>query len=256
MAIFGRGYKEVKEEKERQEEARENSGMKLWNFFIKGDGEEADLRFLTEEPINFNEHNEQTYVNGKERWEQTVCSGEDCPICASGNRATFKGAYLVVDKREFEYTKEGKTVKGKDQLRLYVQGTRVLSQLDRISTRYGLSNRDVTIVRLGKGTSTTYTIERGEESKLSEKEIENLLPEMLREQYNGTMESLYKIVEEQLKMRLPEGLEEPVEEDIDEEIVSVEEEVKKPVKLGLKPRENSIKSLIKKKTIDNDDIPF
>ena len=94
----------------------------------------------------------------------------------------------------------GKSKNGKNQLRLFVQGMKVVSQLDRISDKYGLSNRDVTIVRLGKGTQTTYTIERGDEEKLSKKEIEQLLPEKLREQYDGTMDSLMNIVEEQLLM--------------------------------------------------------
>ena len=77
---------------------------------------------------------------------------------------------------------------------------KVVSQLDRISDKYGLSNRDVTIVRLGKGTQTTYTVERGEEEKLTKKEIEQLLPEKLRELYDGTVDSLMSLVEEQLLM--------------------------------------------------------
>lgn len=266
-SIFGRGYKEVEQEADRQEEARKNAGMKLWDFFIVGDKSEADVRFLTEEPVNFMEHTEQVYVNGKERWEKTVCSeDENCPLCAKGDKPTFKGAYLVVDRREFEYKKDGKTVTGKDQLRMYVQGTRVLSQLDRISTKYGLSDKDVTIVRLGTGTSTTYTIERGDTAKLSPKEIENFLPETMREDYDGTMESLYKIVEKQLLMRFPEGVveeEEVEEESINESIINVDEEEEIKVKEGkpfkvmkLKPKENNIKSIIKKRDYTNDDIPF
>ena len=111
------------------------------------------------------------------------------------------GAYLVVDRREYEYTdNNGKKQKGKNQVRLFIMGMKVVSQLDRISDKYGLSNRDVTIVRLGKGTQTTYTIERGEEEKLTKKEIEQLLPEKLRDEYDGTMDSLMNIVEEQLLM--------------------------------------------------------
>ena len=248
--MFKRGYDAVEKEKARQEQARENMGLKLWDFFLRDDGDEADLRFLTEEPVNFNEHNIQANRNGKTFYDKFVCTGEGCPLCAEGNKATFKGAYLVVDKREFEYKKDGKTVQGKDQVRMYIQGTRVLSQLDRISTRYGLSNRDVTIVRLGKGTQTTYTVERGEESKLAEEEIRTLLPDTMKEDYDGTMESLYKMVEEQLLMRLPEGVEEDIgnTKEVDEEIVSVESKPKvKPLRLGQKPVENSIKNMLRKK---------
>jgi hypothetical protein len=197
--MFARGYEASRAEKERQDKNRENLGKKLWRFFLVNDGDEADLRFLTEEPVNFYEHN---LKRADGRFEQYCCSGEDCPFCADGDRPTYKGAYLVVDRRSFEYTdqKTGQKKKGSNQVRLFVQGMKVISQLDRISDKYGLSNRDVTIVRLGKGTQTTYTIERGEEEKLTKKEIEQLLPEKIRDEYNGTEDSLMSIVEEQLTM--------------------------------------------------------
>lgn len=210
--MFARGYDASRKEKERQDKARENMGKKLWRFFLAKDGEEADLRFLTEEPVNFYEHN----VKRGDRYESYTCTGENCPLCNDGERPTYKGAYLVVDRREFEYTdKDGKKQKGKNQLRLFVQGMKVVSQLDRISEKYGLSNRDVTIVRLGKGTQTTYTVERGEEDKLSKKEIESLIPEKLRDEYDGTMDSLMSIVEEQLIMSTQDY--EPDNEDDEDE---------------------------------------
>ena len=197
--MFARGYEASRAEKERQDKNRENLGKKLWRFFLVNNGDEADLRFLTEEPVNFYEHN---LKRGDGRFEQYCCSGEGCPFCADGDKPTYKGAYLVVDRRTFEYTdqKTGQKKKGSNQVRLFVQGMKVVSQLVRISDKYGLSNRDVTIVRLGKGTQTTYTIERGEEEKLSKKEIEQLLPEKIRDDYDGTMDSLMSIVEEQLVM--------------------------------------------------------
>lgn len=195
--MFARGYSASRAEKARQDKARENAGKKLWRFFLADDGDEADLRFLTEEPVNFYEHN----LKRGDRYEQFCCTGDDCEFCNDGDRPTYKGAYLVVDRREYEYTdKNGKKQTGKNQVRLFVQGMKVVSQLDRISEKYGLTNRDVTIIRLGKGTQTTYTIERGEEDKLSKKEIEALLPEKLRDEYDGTMDSLMTIVEEQLMM--------------------------------------------------------
>ena len=211
-SMFKRGYDASREEKARQDKARENMGKKLWRFFLAKDGEEADLRFLTEEPVNFYEHN----VKRGDRYDSITCTGDNCPLCNDGERPTYKGAYLVVDRREFEYTdKDGKKQKGKNQLRLFVQGMKVVSQLDRISEKYGLSNRDVTIVRLGKGTQTTYTVERGEEDKLSKKEIESLIPEKLRDEYDGTMDSLMSIVEEQLIMSTQDY--EPDNEDDEDE---------------------------------------
>lgn len=214
--LFARGYEASREEKARQDKARENAGKRLWRFFLSDDGDEADLRFLTEEPVNFYEHN----LKKGDRYEQFCCTGDDCALCEDGDRPTYKGAYLVVDRREYEYTDgNGKKQKGKDQVRLFIQGMKVISQLDRISEKYGLSNRDVTIVRLGKGTQTTYTIERGDEEKLSKKEIEQLLPEKLREMYDGTMDSLMTIVEEQLLMMTQDYTPDDDDEDEDDDDV-------------------------------------
>lgn len=197
MGMFQRGYDASRAEKERQDKARENMGKKLFRFFIKEDGEEADLRFLNEEPVNFKEHS----IRVGERFKNYTCTGDDCPFCADGDRPTYKGAYIVIDRRPFKYTdKNGKKQEGKNQPRLFVMGMKVVSQLDRIHERYGLSKRDVTIIRLGKGTQTTYTIERGEEEKMTTKEIKELLPEKLRDDYDGTQESVMDMIEAQLLM--------------------------------------------------------
>lgn len=242
-SMFKRGYDASRQEKERQDKARENAGKKLWRFFLKDDGDEADLRFLTEEPVNFYEHN----IKKGDRYEQITCIGDNCPLCADGDRPTYKGAYLVVDRRSFEYKdKDGKTQRGSNQLRLFVQGMKVVSQLDRISDKYGLSNRDVTIVRLGKGTQTTYTVERGDEDKLSQKEIENLLPEKFRDDYDGTMDSLMTIVEEQLMMATQnyEPSDDDDEEDNRSKLISDDDDV--PFDTEPKKKLGAKKSMFKK----------
>lgn len=268
MGMFKKGYTAVREEKQRQDENREKAGKNLWRFFLSNDGDEADVRFLTEEPVTFYEHTVKGMRNGKEVYDTIVCSGDsNCSLCASGDKPTFKGAFLIWDMRPYEYTdKDGKKQKGNGQLRLYVQGARVLSQLDRISSKYGLTNRTITIVRLGKGTSTTYTIEKGdEEGKLSQAEIKNMLPEKLREMYNGTADSLYSIIEECLSNSISGSANN--DEDDDEEysnrsnLVGVdddeEEEApaprttpgikKKPPMFKSKPKENSVKPMFRKK---------
>lgn len=204
--MFRRGYDAVEAEKERQEIEKEKRGKRLFRFFLASDGDEAELQFLTEEPVTFPEHTVKKFSGGKEIFEKVTCSQDDeCEECLNGNRPSFAGAYLVIDKREIEIKdkdnpKKKKTVK--DQVRLAIFGTKVLSQLDRISSRYKLTNRIVTIVRLGTGTQTSYTIERGDENKLSPKQLENMLPDSLKEVYNGTEESLYSIIEEQLAMNM------------------------------------------------------
>ena len=274
MGLFKKGYSAVREEKQRQDENREKMGKQLWRFFLSKDGEEATVRFLTEEPINFYEHTVKSVRGGKEHYDNVICTEElgGCNLCDGGDKPAFKGAFLIYDKRPYEYTdKNGKKQKAKGQLRLYVQGARVLSQLDRLSERYGLTNRDYIITRSGSGTSTTYMFDRTDDvNKLTEAEITNMLPEKLREMYDGTMESLYAIVQNQLEMLINGG----VEDDDDEEEVETsanrknlvgvdddddEEEEVKPVTRSLKgkksskpmfkkaPKENSVKPLFRKK---------
>jgi hypothetical protein len=183
MGMFKKGYGAVREEKQRQDENREKLAKNIWRFFLNNDGDEADVRFLTEEPVTFYEHTIKGMRNGKESYDTHVCSQDKtCGLCSGGDKPTFKGAFLIWDNREFEYKdKDGKKQTANGALRLYVQGAKVLSQLDRISNKYGLSNRWVNIVRLGKGTQTSYTIERGDEApKLTVAEITYMLPEKLR----------------------------------------------------------------------------
>lgn len=206
-SMFQRGYEPAREEKHRQDEAREQSSKRLYNLFLKEDGDEATVRFLTEEPVNFYAHNIKTVRGGKEYYDMVACSqDDDCEICADGDKPSYKGAYLVYDKRTFERKdKNGKKVKVNGSIRLYVQGMRIIGQLDRLSNRYGLTKYDYTITRNGNGQSTTYMFDREPESnaKVSKKEIENMLPEKLRDMYDGTEESLYRIVESQIELMLP-----------------------------------------------------
>lgn len=207
-SLFQRGYEPAREEKKRQDEVREQSGKRLFNLFLKDDGDEAQVRFLTEEPVNFYAHNIKTSRGGKDRFDTFVCTqDDDCPFCEDGDRPSYKGAYLVYDKRTVEVkdAKTGKKKKIKGQLRLYIQGMRVIGQLDRLSSRYGLTKCDYIIARVGSGQNTTYTFDRDpeENEKMTKKEIENLLPEKLRSMYDGTLESLYAIVEDQIAMMLP-----------------------------------------------------
>ena len=198
MGLFKKGYKAVEEEKKRQENRRS-----LYRFFITGDGSEADIRFLTDNPITFSEHSVKTMRNGKEYYDNVICTGDErpCPLCAEGDRPSFKGAYLIWDNRSFEVKdSSGKKKKVSGSLKLYVAGTKVLSQIQRLYSKYGLLDREYTVVRLGESTSTTYTFERGDKlPPLSSKEIENMLPESLRKLYDGTQDSLYDVIEKVLE---------------------------------------------------------
>ena len=284
MGLFKQGYQAAREEAQRQEEVRANSGKRLWRFYLPKDGDEATVRYLTEEPINFQEHTIKTTRNGKDSYDTHICTKEmgHCLYCDNGDRPSFKGAFLIIDKRPYEYTdKNGKKKTAKGQVRLYVSGARIISQLDRLSSRYGLTKRDYIITRSGSGTSTTYMFDRSDDiDRLTPEEIKNFLPEKLREDYDGTEESLYKILQDQLEMDIDSSVSnDDDEEDDDSEeyssrrnLVGVddededededEEEEEPPKKKSSKsapapakkggmfkkrPKENSVKSIMRKK---------
>ena len=80
-----------------------------------------------------------------------------------------------------------------------------MSQLDRINTKKGLLHRECTIVRTGTGTATNYTIEVGDEIEFTRKELANLFADLhddIKEMFDGSTESLYGIIEEQLRLRM------------------------------------------------------
>lgn len=220
---FKRGYKPLAKEAKRQEELRQQRKERLYEFFLKDDRDEADVRFLLEEPCNVRIHQVQRRAaNGKTYYENVICTEDNnCPYCNQGDNPTMKGATLVIDRRPYEYTDEkGKKRTAQNTIKLFIQGTKVMGQLERISEKYGLTDRDVTIIRLGTGTGTSYTIERGDEEPITTKEIKNALPDWCRDQYDGTEDSLYDILEDQLTKMLAKP-----DDDYDNDYDSVEDDV-------------------------------
>lgn len=194
-----RGFGEAKKEQKKIEERKAKFGSNIWRFFLKDRDEEEDVpvRFLTEEPVLFYEHSIQE--NGK--WNNVTCTGEGCQLCADGSKASHKGAWLIVDGREYEYTdQKGKKQQGSDQIRMYVRGSTDIAKLDRLSTKWGLTSRPYFATKTGSGTSTSYELDRGDEGELTEKELENLLaklPEKYKKHADASdMETLYDIVED------------------------------------------------------------
>lgn len=202
--VFKRGYEPVREEKKRQDKLRERQGKRLWEFYLSKDGDEADIVFLTEEPITFDAHKLRVMRDGKERFDTVVCTKEGCQHCEDGDRPSQVAAYIIYDTRSYEATDEkGKKVTREGQIRLYLVGQRLASQLDRLSGRYGLTNTIYTVSKTGAGKgNVSYMYERGREITLSDKKIRNLLPEKLRDEYRGE-DSWYDILAAQLETYLP-----------------------------------------------------
>lgn len=257
MTLFNRGFKAMNEEKQRQEEER-NRTKGLFRFFLTKDGEEADISFLTEQPINYHEHSIKTFKNGKERYENVPCIGEGCKHCENGDRPSFKSAWLIIDHREYEYTdKDGNKQEGSDKLRLMIFGTKVASILDKKSSKKGLVGNLYTITRLGKGTSTNYTIDFEEPLEFTEDEIRVLMTDEMSELYDGTMESLYTIVENQIVQMAGLSNENENDSSINEDLVNVddedeeeeEEEEQPKKKKGLLGKKNKATTTNKSNTI-------
>ena len=82
------------EVKKQQNGKRENAGKNLRRFFLQNEGDEAQIRFLTEEPINFYEHNVKSVGN---KFSTQICLGADCPKCADNDRPSFKSAWIIHD---------------------------------------------------------------------------------------------------------------------------------------------------------------
>lgn len=264
-SLFNRGYKFAREEAERQERARANAGKMLFEFFLpkpdkKNRSPEADIIFLTDEPINFYMHN---IPRGDNRFDSYVCSAElvdGCPDCERGDRPSYKGAYLIYDERPYEYTdKNGKKVQKDGQVRLYFAGTRMMSQLDRINSKKGLLFRECTIIRTGSGTSTNYTIEAGDEVPMNKKTLANYLADLhedVRDLFDGSEDSLYDIVQEQLAMRMRDfngeddsDDNEDDEDDYDDTLIDDSEDEEDEDEEDEKPKRGLFRKTSKKPTV-------
>lgn len=238
MSMFSKGFGSVRREQKRQEQIRESLSGKLFNFFLTEKNPEADIIFLNNQPLTFFAHTEQVSRNGKSFYDTYVCTEEsngDCPFCArQSSKASFKGAFLVYDNTVIERRdKEGKTTKAPAGLKLYIAGTRVLGQLDRMNEKYGLTSHDWEVARTGSGTATQYSFDRGEKINLTAKEIKNMLPESMAKEFNpesddaeDVEEAVLSLVEKQVRLMIPHNTDGNIadeEDDEEAEVVSGEE---------------------------------
>lgn len=218
--LFERGFKAAREDKERIDKEKKNRESKLYDFFLSKDGDEADVVFLTEEPVNYYGHNVPRKAGNKTYFDFIPCIGDDCPYCEDGDRPSYKGAFLIIDTRPYEYEdkKSGKKKVIDAQIKRFSRPSGDVGQLDRISTKYGLAGRLVNIYKSGEGQGSRYVFEKQKKVSFTEQEIEQLLPEALREMYDGSMDSLYDILEYQISLDLPKEDKEEEDEDDDKDI--------------------------------------
>ncbi|AEZ50503.1 single strand DNA binding protein [Bacillus phage BCD7] len=204
MSVFKRrGFSAHKEEETKREKERARRQGKIFRMFLKDGDEDVPVIFLTEEPILFHEHS----IKSGKGWDNITCSGDNCPECDRGDNPSYKGAWLVVDRRTFEVDeykdnkKTGNKKKVKDRVKLLVRGSSDIGKYARKSQRKGLTKYLWLMSKTGKQATTSYELENDKKIRLTEKEIKQLLaqlPEEVRNHFDGEMESLYEIVESQI----------------------------------------------------------
>ena len=119
----------LKREMERQAEARENSGKKA-RFWLPV-GAEKKITFIDDVkssygyklPFTFYEHalerggSWRNYYTCIDEEEDANGKVQHCPLCASGNRASFVAAYSIIDHSVWEDKKGNER---KDEIRLFI----------------------------------------------------------------------------------------------------------------------------------------
>jgi hypothetical protein len=162
-AWFAQGFKHAKKE------AAKAKARGSWTpeFWLKN-GEEAEVRFLSDQPFCIYTHR----VKIGNRFAERTCledTGSKCPLCESGNKRRFVGCFSIIDRRKESWTnKEGKLIKKENTLKLWRCGQRILGQLDNLIAKRGsLLGYDVSVSRAGEGKDSVYNFIPEQPSALS-----------------------------------------------------------------------------------------
>lgn len=121
--------------------ARKEKAGRPFRFWLKA-GEDANITFLDGRidpdtgilDIPYaNEH--RVKIDG--RWEDVLCTEdhEPCPLCAAGEKRAFIGFLSIIDHREREWEKDGKTVKQEYTKRIYAAKSETLKQLTKMAEK-------------------------------------------------------------------------------------------------------------------------
>jgi len=147
------GYEKVRQRGKQLEDQMNRAYLPTFRL---AENEEANIRFITDTPVTFYEH----YIPGLKR-TFTCPQTQDCPLCGTGNKPSFRGAYLVIDTRheEWEDQETGEKKSRVNTLKVMKHGIKALQVLDRKHQKKGLKQFDWNISRTGTGTTTTYDFE-------------------------------------------------------------------------------------------------
>ena len=157
-----------------KKEVAKNKSNGAWtpDFWLK-DGEEADIRVITQQPINIYQHNTPV---GAQRFANRTCPGEGCPLCESGNKKRFVAVFTVIDRRKEKWTdKQGKAQSSESRLKTWRCGSRIMAQLENLLAKKGdFTGYDINVSRTGKGKDSTYILIPGDRENLSSADKELL----------------------------------------------------------------------------------
>lgn len=165
MSWFQQGYQKVEERQKEIDEAMKGS---LPSLIIKEEDENVYVSFVTSEPITFYEHFLPNLKRSFTCPDNGDTSKGTCPLCAMGNKPSFRGAYLVIDHRYEEWERDGKKVSRQHTLKVAKFGIRVLKALKKLDEKLkkgspvtppiagGIVEIPFEILRSGKGTDTQY----------------------------------------------------------------------------------------------------
>jgi hypothetical protein len=168
MSWFSQGYEKVNERAQQIEEQMNRTFLP--SLIIKDTDDDVYLSFLSSEPITYYEH----FLPAKKRSYTCPNNGDaskpGCPFCASGNKATFRGAYLVVDHRDEKWKdKDGNEKRQQHTPKIAKFGIRVLKTLKKMDDKMkkgsavqppipgGILDTPFSVMRSGSGTDTQYT---------------------------------------------------------------------------------------------------
>lgn len=189
MALeFRKGFNKVAEHEERNKMLAEARKGQLFSFYPDKSGEDAEVFFMTEEPIVVAQHSKE--INGK--YTSYTCKGQfglECEDCDDGVKKSDSYAWLIWDTRSYERKERdsngretGKKIKVEGSVRPIVRGVIDAAKLMKQHSKYGLMDWSYNI-SAGASKSAGWSIDRGTQKKVTKKMIEQwmaTLPEELR----------------------------------------------------------------------------
>lgn len=145
------------------EEAKKDTEFTGIPYFNLRDGETAVIRFLLAKAKTFYQHRvwDKAAKKGTGGWRVFTCIRTNCPLCRAGDRPSYKGAYPIIHIDNVEVDGAGKQQRI-PRFKILIRGVNDITVLEKKANRYNLTEFNMDVERVGKGTSTQYLFEKTE----------------------------------------------------------------------------------------------